>query len=382
MKKLITLGIDASNLRAGGGRTHLIELLKAADPCRFGIVKIYVWGSSTTLSLIENRSWLEKISVPQLERSLIFRLLWQRFKFSDTARESGCDILFIPGGIYFGDFYPVVGMSQNMLPFEFKELVRYGFTFSTIRLILLRYVQKRTFRKVSGVIFLTNYAKNEIERISGSIKNKTVIPHGLNERFLCKPRVQFSIENYSKGNPLRIIYVSIVDIYKHQWHVVQGLAKMRLKTGWSIVLDLYGPSYLPAKRLLDSSIARFDSNNDWVRYHGSVPYEEIHSICQSADIGIFASSCENMPNILLELMASGLPIACSNKGPMKEIIGDSGCFFDPELPDEIANAVEGLILDTGLRSTMAQANYERAQKFNWRHCSNETFAFLFSTLNI
>lgn len=43
------LGIDASNIRTGGGVTHLIELLRAAKPQEHGFDEVIVWGGSTYL---------------------------------------------------------------------------------------------------------------------------------------------------------------------------------------------------------------------------------------------------------------------------------------------------------------------------------------------
>lgn len=92
--------------------------------------------------------------------------------------------------------------------------------------------------------------------------------------------------------------------------------------------------------------------------------------------GSIASSCENMPNILLETMASGLPIACSNLGPMPEVLGDAGVYFDPEQPEEIARALCELIESPQLRTKLVQASYQRAQQFSWQRCADETFRFL------
>ena len=43
------LGIDASNIRAGGGVTHLQNLLQFAVPEKVGIKKVIVWGGKNTL---------------------------------------------------------------------------------------------------------------------------------------------------------------------------------------------------------------------------------------------------------------------------------------------------------------------------------------------
>ncbi len=49
------IGIDATNLRQGGGRTHLIELVLAADPPAHGVQKVIVWGGRETLTALDDR---------------------------------------------------------------------------------------------------------------------------------------------------------------------------------------------------------------------------------------------------------------------------------------------------------------------------------------
>ena len=49
-----------------------------------------------------------------------------------------------------------------------------------------------------------------------------------------------------------------------------------------------------------------------------------------SEIMILSSRFEGLPNILLEAMAASLPIACSNRGPMPEILKDAGIYFNPE----------------------------------------------------
>ena len=71
-----------------------------------------------------------------------------------------------------------------------------------------------------------------------------------------------------------------------------------------------------------------------------------------------------MPNILLEGMAAGLPMACSRMGPMPEILGDAGIYFDPEDANSIAGALRELIESPDLRTKLAQAASDRAQVFS------------------
>jgi glycosyltransferase involved in cell wall biosynthesis len=61
---------------------------------------------------------------------------------------------------------------------------------------------------------------------------------------------------------------------------------------------------------------------------------------------------------------------------MPEVLGDAGCYFDPERPDEIAAALRHLIESRELRTMMAARAHQRAQDFSWKRCARETFAFL------
>ena len=154
------LGIDASNLRAGGGVNHLMELLRIKHPHDYGFDKIIVWGGSSTLDRLEERPWLCKVYEPLLDRALPMRLYWQRFILDRLVWREECDLLFIPGGSYFGTFRPFVTMSQNLIPFQWREVKRYGVSWMFLRNLLLFWSQKQTFQSANGVIFLTNYAKD------------------------------------------------------------------------------------------------------------------------------------------------------------------------------------------------------------------------------
>ncbi len=79
---------------------------------------------------------------------------------------------------------------------------------------------------------------------------------------------------------------------------------------------------------------------------------------------VFASSCENMPNTLVEAIAAGLPLACSRRGPMHEILGDTGLYFDPESHLSIAEAIRRLIDDPLLRDESAS----RARRPSQQSC--------------
>jgi len=373
----IRIGIDASNLRRGGGRTHLIEFLLAADLVRDQIDSIIVWGSRQTLDLLFDAPWLEKVALPILEKGLLKRTLWQRFSLGKLALMTGCNVLFVPGGNFTTRFRPIVTMSRNMLPFEKRELSRYGFSFLTLKLLILRYTQTRSFQAANGVIFLTDYAKQIVLSVTGQLPGETkVIPHGLNSRFLIPVNSLSSRAMPDKSLPIRLIYVSIIDIYKHQWHVVKGVSMARASLGLDLQLDLIGPYYAPALQKLHEAIAKYDPNCEWVNYHGARDYQELDPLYGQAHIGIFASSCENMPNILLEMMGAGLPILSSDRGPMPEILGNSGLYFNPEKPEELNKVIIELLSSKRMMQHFSKEVYNRAMEFSWTRSVESTFKFI------
>lgn len=378
------VGIDASNLRSGGTTTHLIEVLRAVHPGDHGISEVIVWGGSAVLNRVEEREWLRKITDPALEQAAdpfadrrhLRRAWWQRFQLPGLARAAHCDLLFAPGGVQNGVFHPVVTMSRNMLPFDAREAARYGLSPARLRLWLLRRLQTRSFRSADGLIFLTDYARRTVSG-TGDLSGPAtvVIPHGVSRKFSFAPRPQAPISDYSAARPYRVLYVSTIDMYKHQWHVVRALTALRAE-GFPLELDLVGPRYGAGARRLSHTLAEMGPAAAFVRCAGAVPYDRLQEYYAAADLKVFASSCENMPNILIEAMAAGLPIACSDRGPMPEVLGAAGLYFDPEQPEQIAAAVRTFLLAPQLRAEKAQQAFARAGQYSWTRCAGETFSFL------
>ena len=366
------VGIDASNIRSGGGLTHLREVLAAANPLKHGIDQVMVWASRSTAEQMPTRTWLDVVQVPALDGSLLRRQMWQRTALPSLARASS-DLLFAPGGTTAATSVPLVAMSQNLLPFESRERQRYGLSIKRLRLTFLKTAQTRTFRRADGLIFLTQYARDVVCREVGGVARHVVVPHGVSDRFRRRPADE--LRGPTAQSPLRLLYVSVVALYKHQWHVAEAVARLR-EEGIPVHLDLVGPAEPQALGLLRAKLATLGDKATAVTYHGPLPFEALHEVYASADAFVFASSCENLPNIVMEAMAAGLPIASSNRGPMPEILGDAGVYFDPEEPRSIANALRSLVLDPDLRRRCAAAASKRAQPFTWERCADDTFAFL------
>lgn len=375
---LVTVGIDGSNIRSGGGLTYLSQLLSHAEPAQTGIGTVHLWAGTETLAVVPDRPWLRKHVVAALGRGLGARIWWRETRLPHALREAGCDVLFAPGTLLPRQLrMPSVVLSQNMLPFEPDEAARFGRGSAMWwRWRLLRFAQTRAFNRASGILFLTDYARNRVMEVVGPHAAPIrVIPHGLEPRFLSPPRPSVPLAALGPRRPFRLLYVSVVNHYKHQWRVVEAVGRLRA-AGLPVSLDLVGVAKPAMLRVLQRSMEKVDPQGSVVRYRGIVAFNDIHRTYHDADAFVFASSCENLPNIVIEAMGAGLPIASSDRGPMPEVLGDAAIYFDPLDTGSVTRAIRTLVIDRELRCRLAARAFARARSYSWAICSHDTLEFV------
>jgi N-acetyl sugar amidotransferase len=374
-EKTIVVGIDASRNRSGGARAHLIGILSGTDPIASGIRRVHVWSYRGLLDSLPDMPWLVKHGHPALEGPLYSQIWWQYRFLAKEVRDAGCQVLLNTDAGSVCSFRPAVVISQDMLPFEPQEMRRYGFTKARLRLMALRVLHERSMRRAAGTIFLTKYASTVIQNTIGKVAWSSVIPHGVGTTFKRDP----VFRDLQGNTPIRCVYVSHVTMYKHQWVVVRAIADLR-RRGRNVSLLLAGEGFGRAKELLTREMAKVDPRGEFVQWVGPVAHENVPALLDAADIVIFASSCENLPITLIEGMASGRPVACSDRGPMPEVLQGAGSYFNPESEESIANAIETLVADSELRARMATSSRELSNRFSWADSAKQTWDFLHSAL--
>lgn len=372
------LAIDASNIRQGGGVTHLTQLLSAASPLDAGISQVTVWTCAATAAQLADAPWLTKLSPAWIEASLGKRMLCQQLLLGREMARHGCDILFSPGGtLPFHVGVPVVTMSQNMLPFEPEEAKRFGcWSWMRLKMWLLRQSQSRSFKKADGLIFLTEYASKSVSCWLGQVKGlQALIPHGIEPRFVADPKRQLNVEDYSHERPFTFLYVSILMPYKHQIEVAKAASELR-RAGCPIRVRFVGADWGAYGQCFRESLRQLDPKEEFLIWRGAMPFSDLHAEYQAAEAFLFASSCENLPNILIEAMTAGLPIACSKRGPMPEVLGEAGVYFDPLKVSDITAAMRKLVEHADLRERLAAQAKSLSLGYSWRRCAKDTFEFI------
>lgn len=370
MSKII--GIDASRNRSGGAVAHLVGLLSGSDPAAFGIEHVHLWAYRSLMDKIPDFLWLTKHTPPVLEKSIIHQLLWQYIILPREVKEKNCDVLFNTDAGSICPYTPCITMSQDLLSFEPIEMKRYGLSIGRLRLLLLKWIQSRSLTRADIAIFLTNYARDTIQKSIGPLRS-TIIPHGVGSEFRRNTLESKWVTNEQKA--IRCIYVSNAARYKHQWHVIKAVEKIR-NMGLDVSLLLVGGGTGYAQKKLKQQLNKTDPDGNYIEQLEFVQHERIPELLMQSDLFIFASSCESLPITLLEAMAAGLPIACSDRGPMPEVLKDGGIYFDPENPDTIVVAILSIIVSLDLRKNIAKRAKDMSETYDWARSSAKTWALL------
>ena len=80
--------------------------------------------------------------------------------------------------------------------------------------------------------------------------------------------------------------------------------------------------------------------------------------------------------IILETIASSLPIICSNYPVYKEILQKNTIYFDPDNPNDIANSIKIYITNFKIKKRNTKNLFKISKKFNWKTSSMQTFKFI------
>jgi glycosyltransferase involved in cell wall biosynthesis len=111
-----------------------------------------------------------------------------------------------------------------------------------------------------------------------------------------------------------------------------------------------------------------------VRFLGRVPRAHLHALYHVAAVLLHVSLYEGFGLPVLEAMCAGLPVVTSNLGAMRELGEGAARLVNPLEVDEIAEAVERVLVDDALRRRMVEAGNRRAESLNWERTVEETVA--------
>lgn len=365
--------INAYSARLGGGQTYLRNLL-AHLPSMPG-VEIVVY-APPELALPESPR-VRRANTWWPVQNPLLRVLWERFALPAVLRRERADILFCPGGVVGTKVPPgcrVVTMFRNMIPFDAALVDRMPWNLQKLRNLILRRVLLRSMAEADLTIFISNHARALIEGLT-RVPNAVTIPHGISKAFRTDGQLLPRPEGVSDVD--YVLYVSRFDLYKHHCEVVRGFAALpeSLRTGLQLVF--LGETDLPGAKAVEHLVQQLNLQAQ-VLMPGAVPHSELPAWYQHARIIVFASSCENCPNILLESLGAGRPVLSSDVMPMPEFGGSGLRYFSPFEPASLAQALTTVLSSAQEEQRLAEAARERSMEYEWSVTARKTWEQLFA----
>lgn len=368
------VGINAVNIKSGGGMSHIENILINLNReflKKQKINKVVLWCNPILYYYLSKLKLYKKnITVIKIEDNFLYNVLWKLYFLYVNLKKYNCDVLYSLDGVVLRKFKKVIILYQNLLPFSNYEILRYGLSYQTLKLILLRYIYYLSQKKADAVIYLNHYGKTKIENHIGKPKNFFIIPHGVSHDYISN----IKRKSVSKNNIINIIYVSPIDLYKHQWNVIKSV-ELLIRENFNIKLHIVGfYSNQKAKNLFLKSYNELNSyKKNSVIYYGYLKKKEIIDLLKKMDIFLFASSCESFGITLLEGMANKLPIFSSNMSGIPSTVGKKIIYFNPLDYLSIYKQLKKNL--TNLNSIKeTTASYQKIlSNYDWKKSSFSTF---------
>lgn len=361
--------IDASNIIVNsGGFNHLKELLKNYPVDKKD--EIYVVGSNKLISELKfTNPKIKYVSNFFLNSGKLLRLIWQIFLIKSCLKKNNCKKLFVLGGYFFwkGN-YKTILLLQNILPLE-KKIFLEDNLLSVLKNYTLNILYKFSISRSDGVILLSKYSI----RFLGKKKVKyRVIQHGLNKFFQRKFKIRKNKKIFN------ILYVSKYEKYKNHMNLVRACYYLR-KININIKLTLIGlkgdKKYNKSKlyEVIENTNSKFQN---LISVENFKKHSSMKKIYSKYDLHVYASKCESFGFIVLESIASCLPIICSNYPVYKEILGKHTLYFNPNNPKNIAKIIKIYIQNFKLKKKNTKKLNDISKNFKWKDCSKKTFEFI------
>ena len=165
-------------------------------------------------------------------------------------------------------------------------------------------------------------------------------------------------------------------MYKNQWNVIAAIAEIRKRYQINIKLNIVGGGSGLSLKKMNQSKLKYDKNNKFVKLFGFSNKNQLKRYYQNSHIFIFASSCESFGITLLEAMSVGIPIACSNKSSLPEVIKNNTIYFNPENIEEIILAIIKILTNDQLRNKLAIGAKIRSKHYTWKKSAKLTWKIL------
>ena len=174
------------------------------------------------------------------------------------------------------------------------------------------------------------------------------------------------------------------------WQIADSKWPLRMAIGSLVIAGAWDESYPEARELADSSGVKTStengqhpvSSNQLPVWLGPVPEADLPALYSAATVFVFPSLYEGFGLPVLEAMACGTPVICSNTSSLPEVAGDpsagsgpsAALLVNPLDTAALAEALRLVLTDDGLRAELRRRGLARVARFTWQQTAAATLA--------
>ena len=298
------------------------------------------------------------------------RFLWDQITLRRIVRQIKPDVLISTSD--FGMLFPPckqVLLVRNPLFFSrlyLADILPKKSYWFKLQFLLRRWLIARSIAHSDVVMTASKSMLDDVRRFIPIPQEKAVV------NYFGVPIKKFDVASrWQPGHPLQLLYISEYSDYKNLTTVLKALLILRQKGDDGLRLVSSGdPSQFPeveiSSRETDRALAGHPLVASYVRFTGTIPYEEVARFYAESDIFVFPSLAESFGHPLVEAMATGLPIVASDISICREICGEAAVYFNPLDAADLAEKIVLLKNQPALIRRLGQHGRKRAEtEFNW-----------------
>ncbi|MCW3018207.1 MAG: glycosyl transferase group 1 [Solirubrobacterales bacterium] len=307
---------------------------------------------------------LPAVTVPVNARNRVQWVLGEQTLLPRLAMRAGVDLVHS-----LASTAPLWGRFCRVVTVHDLIYARFPEAHAGIRDTGMRLLVPAGVRRADRVIVDSQSTRGDLVELLGADPARIdVVPLGLGAVRRGEPLTEPDVrERFDLGERTVVLSLSAKRPHKNLLALIGALARL---TSERPVLVL--PGYPTAHEdELRARVRALDLEAD-VRFPSWVSEEEVEGLWALTRAFVFPSLYEGFGLPVLEAMARGVPVACSDASSLPEVAGDAALLFDPHDEGAIADALRRLLGDEQLRERLRARGLAQAERFTWEQTARLT----------
>ncbi|MGH7866998.1 MAG: glycosyltransferase family 4 protein, partial [Candidatus Dormibacteraceae bacterium] len=256
--------------------------------------------------------------------------------------------------------------------------LRYPERMSAWNKLVHRALAGRFVRSAGRIIAVSESTKDDVRTLLGVPESKIqVVYNGVSDHFRPHERAgSATYINQKYGTTSNYLCaLGTVEPRKNLPNLIRAFAALRERHNLPVQLVIAGARGWKNSAVFET-MRSLRLTDQQVKFLGFVPDEDLPILYSGAQLFVFPSTYEGFGLPLLEAMACGTPVVCTDRSSPPEVCGPAAVYFDPDSVEDMTYAMLSVLESNDVREKLISAGLERAKRFTWKHSAENVLSIL------